>query len=64
MVDVQARLTHYRAVLQRLLTFLDKATTVGSALAVQDRIDQTQLTVEQLRRRAEAAQLRPSPSAH
>ena len=47
-VDVQARLTHYRAVLQRLLTFLNKATTVGSALAVQDRIDQTQLTVEQL----------------
>ncbi len=47
-VDVQARLAHYRAVLQRLLTFLDKATTVGSALAVQDRIDQTQLTVEQL----------------
>jgi hypothetical protein len=35
-------------VLTRLLTFLDKATTVGSALAVQDRIDQTQLVVEQL----------------
>ena len=47
-VDVQARLSHYRAVLQRLLGFLDKTTTVGSALAVQDRIDQTQLTVEQL----------------
>jgi len=47
-VDVQARLVHYRAVLRRLLTFLNKATTVGSALAVQDRIDQTQLTVEQL----------------
>lgn len=47
-VDVQARLVHYRAVLARLLTFLDKANTVGSALAVQDRIDQTQLVVEQL----------------
>jgi hypothetical protein len=47
-VDVQARLAHYRAVLTRLLTFLNKATTVGSALAVQDRIDQTQLIVEQL----------------
>jgi hypothetical protein len=47
-VDVQARLSHYRAVLARLLTFLNKATTVGSALAVQDRIDQTQLIVEQL----------------
>ena len=34
--------------LPRLLTFLNKATTVGSALAVQDRIDQTQLIVEQL----------------
>jgi Domain of unknown function (DUF4349) len=47
-VDVQARLAHYRAVLARLLTFLNKANTVGSALAVQDRIDQTQLIVEQL----------------
>jgi hypothetical protein len=47
-VDVQARLAHYRSVLARLLTFLNKATTVGSALAVQDRIDQTQLVVEQL----------------
>ena len=47
-VDLQARLGHYQAVLARLLTFLDKATTVGSALAVQDRIDQTQLTVEEL----------------
>jgi len=35
-------------VLARLLTFLNKANTVGSALAVQDRIDQTQLIVEQL----------------
>jgi len=47
-VDLRARLAHYRAVLARLLTFLDKATSVGSALAVQDRIDQTQLTVEEL----------------
>jgi hypothetical protein len=47
-VDLRARLAHYRAVLARLLTFLDKATSVGSALAVQDRIDQTQLTVDEL----------------
>ena len=48
MVDLKARLTHYHAVLARLLTFLDKATSVGSALAIQNRIDETQLTVEQL----------------
>lgn len=47
-VDLEARLRHYRAVLERLLGFLDKAETVSAALAVQNRIDQTELTVEQL----------------
>jgi len=48
LVDLRARLRHYRAVEQRLLTFLDKADTVEAALAVQDRIDQTQMMVEEL----------------
>jgi hypothetical protein len=60
MVDLQARLTHYKAVLTRLLTFLDKADTVGAALAVQNRIDQTQLTVEELT--AQLKQLRETVS--
>jgi Domain of unknown function (DUF4349) len=47
-VDLRARLRHYRAVEARLLSFLDKATSVGSALAVQNRIDQTQLQIEEL----------------
>ena len=47
-VDLQARLDHYRAVEHRLLSFLSAATNVGQALAVQDRIDHTQLTVEEL----------------
>jgi hypothetical protein len=47
-VDLQARLDHYRAVEHRLLSFLSSATNVGQALAVQDRIDHTQLTVEEL----------------
>ena len=47
-VDLRARLRHYRAVEARLLTFLDKATSVGSALAVQNRIDETQLQIEEL----------------
>ena len=38
-VDLRARLRHYRAVEERLLSFLDKADTVAAALAVQDRID-------------------------
>lgn len=48
LVDLRARLRHYRAVEERLLSFLDKANTVAAALAVQDRIDQTQLMVEQI----------------
>jgi hypothetical protein len=47
-VDLQARLDHYRAVEHRLLSFLSAAKNVGQALAVQDRIDHTQLTVEEL----------------
>jgi len=47
-VDVGARLKHYRAVERRLLSFLTKATTIGEALSVQERIDATQLKVEQL----------------
>lgn len=48
MVDLRARLRHQRAVEKRLLSFLDKTTTIRETLAVQDRIDQTQLTIEQL----------------
>lgn len=47
-VDLKARLRHYRAVEARLLTFLDKANTVAAALAVQDRIAETQITIEEL----------------
>jgi Domain of unknown function (DUF4349) len=47
-VDIRARLAHYRAVERRLLTFLAKATSINQALAIQQRIDQTQLTVEEL----------------
>ncbi len=52
-VDLQARLTHYRAVNARLLTFLANAGSITQALAIQDRIDATQLKVDQL-----AAQLK------
>jgi hypothetical protein len=48
MVDLRARLRHQRAVEERLLGFLDQARTIKETLAVQDRIDQTQLTIEQL----------------
>jgi hypothetical protein len=47
-VDLKARLAHYRAVEQRLLTFLARATSIEQALAIQQRIDHTQLTVEEL----------------
>ena len=47
-VDLKARLTHYRAVERRLLTFLANATSINQALAIQQRIDNTQLTVEEL----------------
>jgi hypothetical protein len=48
MVDLRARLRHARAVEQRLLGFLDQARNIRETLAVQDRIDATQLTIEQL----------------
>lgn len=47
-VDLKARLAHYRAVERRLLTFLANATSIEQALAIQQRIDHTQLTVEEL----------------
>ena len=47
-VDLQARLRHYRAVERRLVGFLQETTTVNQMLAVQDRIDQVQLTIEEL----------------
>ncbi len=55
MVDLRARLRHAKAVEKRLLGFLDQARTIKETLAVQDRIDQTQLRVEQLS--AEVARL-------
>ncbi len=47
-VDLRARLAQARRVDQRLLGFLGRATTVTEALAVQARIDATELRVEQL----------------
>lgn len=47
-VDLQARLRHYRAVERRLIGFLQETTTINQMLAVQDRIDQVQLTIEEL----------------
>ena len=47
-VDLSARLAQARRVDQRLLGFLARATTVNEALAVQSRIDATELQVEEL----------------
>ena len=47
-VDLQARLRHYRAVERRLVGFLSETSTVNQMLAVQDRIDRVQLTIEEL----------------
>jgi hypothetical protein len=47
-VDLQARLAHYQSVERRLVRFLSQTGTISQMLAVQDRIDQTQLTIEQL----------------
>ena len=47
-VDLQARLTHQRAVEARLVRFLAQTTTINEMLAVQDRIDKVQLEIEQL----------------
>jgi hypothetical protein len=46
-IDLQARLRHHRAVEQRLLRFLAESGSVRDMLAVQDRLDATQLTIEQ-----------------
>jgi hypothetical protein len=59
-VDVQARLRHFRAVERRLVGFLQETTTVNQMLAVQDRIDQVQLTIEELT--AQMKSLRESTS--
>ena len=59
-VDVQARLRHFRAVERRLVGFLQETTTVNQMLAVQDRIDQVQLTIEELT--AQLKSLRESTS--
>ena len=47
-VDLQARLGHFRAVERRLVGFLQDTTTVNQMLAVQDRINEVQLTIEEL----------------
>jgi hypothetical protein len=47
-VDLQARLRHFRAVERRLAGFLQETTTVNQMLVVQDRIDEVQLTIEEL----------------
>jgi len=47
-VDLNARLAQARRVDRRLLGFLARATTVSEALAVQTRIDATELMVEEL----------------
>jgi hypothetical protein len=47
-VDLRARLAQARRIDQRLLGFLARARTVTEALAVQTRIDATELKVEQL----------------
>lgn len=55
-VDLEARLRHFRAVERRLLGFLAATHSVREMLAVQDRLDQVQLSIEQLT--AEIAALR------
>jgi hypothetical protein len=47
-VDLRARLRHFRAVERRLVGFLQETATVNQMLAVQDRIDDVQLTIEEL----------------
>ncbi len=47
-VDLKARLRHFRAVEQRLVGFLGETANVNQMLAVQDRLDDVQLTIEQL----------------
>jgi len=47
-IDLQARLRHYGAVERRLVRFLTATDNVNQMLVVQDRIDNVQLTIEQL----------------
>ncbi len=48
-VDLEARERHLEAVERQLLSFLEKTTTVADALVVQDRLDQVQLQLEEVR---------------
>lgn len=47
-VDLRARLRHYRTVERRLIGFLAETTNVNQMLAVQSRVDDVQLTIEEL----------------
>ncbi len=51
-VDLEARTRHLEAVETQLLELLRRAGTVGSALAVQSRLNEVQLQLEQVRGRA------------
>jgi hypothetical protein len=48
-VDLEARARHLQAVERQLLEFLDQTTTIGDALVVQDRLNQVQLQLEEIR---------------
>lgn len=48
-VDLQARASHLEAVETQLLEFLDRTKTVPQALAVQSRLNEVQLQLEQVR---------------
>ncbi len=60
-VDLEARLRQAKRVEARLLSFLSRAKTMGDVLQVQDRVDATQLRIEQLS--AELKQLQRSTSS-
>jgi hypothetical protein len=47
-VDLDARLRHWRSVEEFTLDLLDQATTIDEAILVQQRLNEIQLTVEQL----------------
>lgn len=48
-VDLEARARHLEAVERQLLTFLSKTTTIADALVVQDRLNNVQLQLEEVR---------------
>jgi hypothetical protein len=50
-VDLRARVRHLEAVETQLLRFLDRTKTVGEALAVQQRLNDVQLQLEEARGR-------------